>query len=114
MTPQLRAATGLVSPDEAPAVALSLPETVEQDHYGRPSYRAAEIFALERRAHERDPRRGRHPDGNRNAPDACEQVWWGKRLAALGVTRSRVDRQFLRGVLTDAWEQKAPRRLLTR
>ena len=49
-----------------------------------------------------------------NAPDACEQVWWGKRLAALGVTLSRVDRQFLREVLTDAWEQKAPRRLLTR
>ena len=48
-----------------------------------------------------------------SAPDACEQVWWGKRLAAVGVSLSRVDRQFLGELLTDAWEQKAPRRLLT-
>ena len=30
-----------------------------------------------------------------SAPGASEQVWWGKRLAAVGITLSRVDRQFL-------------------
>jgi hypothetical protein len=106
-----------VSPDEARAVALSLPEAVEQDHHGRPSYRVGgKIFATlwsdERMNVILDE--GGILTAIENAPDACEQVWWGKRLAALGVTLSRVDRQFLREVLTDAWEQKAPRRLLSR
>jgi hypothetical protein len=35
-----------VSPDEARDVALSLPEAVEQDHHGRPSFRVGgKIFA---------------------------------------------------------------------
>jgi hypothetical protein len=44
---------------------------------------------------------------------ACEQVSWGERPAAVGVTLSRVDRQFLGELLTDAWELKAPLLLLT-
>ena len=27
-----------------------------------------------------------------SAPDACEKVWWGKRLAAVGVALPRVER----------------------
>jgi hypothetical protein len=39
-------ATVTVSPAEARAVALSLPEAVEQDHHGRPSFRVGgKIFA---------------------------------------------------------------------
>ena len=35
-----------VSPEEARALALSLPEAVEQDHHGRPSFRVGgKIFA---------------------------------------------------------------------
>jgi len=41
-----------------------------------------------------------------SAPAACEEVWWGKRLAAVGVTLAQADREFLRELLTDAWEQK--------
>jgi hypothetical protein len=48
-----------------------------------------------------------------SAPDACEQVWWGKRLAAVGVTLARTDRELLGELLTDAWEQKAPKRLVS-
>jgi hypothetical protein len=44
-----------------------------------------------------------------SAPDACEEVWWGKRLAAVGVTLARTDRELLGELLTDAWEQKAPK-----
>jgi hypothetical protein len=47
-----------------------------------------------------------------SAPDACEEVWWGKRLAAVGVTLARADRDFLVELLADAWEQRAPKRLL--
>jgi SAM-dependent methyltransferase len=105
-----------VSPDEARAVALSLPEAVEQDHHGRPSFRVGgKIFATlwsdERMNVMLDE--GGILTAIDTAPGACEQVWWGKRLAAVGITLSRVDRQVLGELLTDAWEQKAPRRLLT-
>jgi len=81
-----------VSPAEARSLALSLPEAVELDHHGRPSFRVGgKIFAT------------LWNDGRMNvmldeggiltavesAPDACEKVWWGKRLAAVGVTLAR-------------------------
>ena len=106
-----------VSADEARSLALALPEAVEQDHHGRPSFRVGgKIFAT------------LWSDGRMNVmldeggirtavestPDACENVWWGKRLAAVGVTLARVDRAFLEELLTDAWEQRAPKRLLSR
>jgi hypothetical protein len=105
-----------VSTDEARAVALSLPEAVEKDHHGRPSFRVGgKIFATlwsdERMNVMLDE--GGILTAIESAPAACEQVWWGKRLAAVGVTLVRVDREFLRELLTDAWELKAPRRLLT-
>ena len=104
-----------VSSNEARVVALSLPEAVEQDHHGRPSFRVdGKIFATlwsdERMNVMVDE--GGILTAVDSAPDGCEQVWWGKRLAAVGVTLSRVDHDFLRELLADAWEQKAPRRLL--
>ncbi len=47
-----------------------------------------------------------------SAPETCEKVWWGTRLAAVGVTLARADRELLSGLLADAWEHKAPKRLL--
>jgi hypothetical protein len=47
-----------------------------------------------------------------SAPAACEEVRWGKRLAAVGVSLGRIEREFLRELLADAWEHKAPRRLV--
>ena len=47
------------------------------------------------------------------APHVCEQVWWGKRLAAVGVTLPNADRDLLWELLADAWESKAPKRLLS-
>lgn len=99
---------------EARSLALALPEAVEQDHHGRPSFRVggkifATLWSAERMNVMLDE------DGIRTALDrsgACEPVWWGKRLAAVGVTLAEVDRAFLAELLTDAWEGKAPRRLL--
>jgi hypothetical protein len=103
-----------VSTDEARSLALSLPEAVEMDHHGRPSFRiGGKIFATLR------------DEGRMNvmvdeggiltavdaAPEACEKVWWGKRLAAVAVILARTDREHLAELLTDAWEQKAPARL---
>jgi hypothetical protein len=105
-----------VSVDEARSLALSLPEAVEQDHHGRPSFRVGgKIFATlwtEERLNvmldEGGVRTALHA-----VPDATQEVWWGKRLVAVGVTLARIDPDLLRELLTDAWEQKAPKRLLS-
>lgn len=102
-----------VSTDEARALALSLPEAVELDHHGRPSFRVGgKIFATlwnERRMNVMLDEGG-ILTAVEASPKACEKVWWGKRLAAVGVTLGHVDRDLLRELLTDAWEQKAPKR----
>jgi hypothetical protein len=104
-----------VTTAEARALALALPEAVEQDHHGRPSFRVGgRIFATLWT----DDRMNVMADADgirtavERAPETCEPVWWGKRLAAVAVTLSVVERPFLGELLTDAWEGKAPRRLL--
>jgi hypothetical protein len=104
-----------VSPEEARALALSLPEAVEQDHHGRPSFRVGgTIFATLRSAERMNVIL--EEDGILTAveaaPEVCEAVWWGRKLAAVGVSLSRVDSTRLRALLEDAWEGKAPKRLL--
>jgi hypothetical protein len=104
-----------VSADEARALALSLPETAELDHHGRPSFRVGgKIFAT---LWSEDRMNVMLDDGGiltavERAPHACESVWWGRRLAAVGVNLAAADRDLLSELLADAWEQKAPKRLL--
>jgi hypothetical protein len=104
-----------VALDEARSLALSLPEAVEQDHHGRPSFRVGgKIFATlwsEQRLNVMLDEGGILTAVERH-PAACEEVWWGKRLAAVGVTLALVERELLLDLLTDAWEGKAPPRLL--
>ena len=105
-----------MSVDEARTLALSLPEAVELDHHGRPSFRVGgKIFATLWTTSRMNVMLDH--DGIltavERAPDACEQVWWGKRLAAVGVTLPSADRDLLWELLADAWESKAPKRLLT-
>jgi hypothetical protein len=105
----------VVSPEEARQLALRLPEAVEQDHHGRPSFRVAgKIFATQ------------WDDEHMNVmldeggiltavdadPETCEAVRWGKRLAAVRVDLRRADARLVGDLLTDAWETKAPERLL--
>jgi len=104
-----------VSPDEARSLALDLPEAVEQDHHGRPSFRVggkifATLWSEERMNVMLDE--GGILTAVETTPGTCEQVWWGKRLAAVGVHLQRADPDLLRELLTDAWEQKAPQRLV--
>ncbi len=105
-----------VSADEARALALSLPETVELDHHGRPSFRVGgKIFATlwnEGRMNVMLDEGGILTAVGQS-PDVCEKIWWGKRLAAVGVSLAHADRELLGELLTDAWEHKAPKRLLS-
>lgn len=95
-------------------LALALPEVVEQDHHGRPSFRVAgRIFAtLWDAGHMNVMLDGA---GIRTAaqshPDVCTEFWWGRRLGAVQVDLARADEALAGELLADAWEHKAPRRL---
>lgn len=105
----------MASADEARRIALALPETLEQDHHGRPSYRVAgRIFCTQ--WDEGHVNVMLDEDGIRTAvqthPNVCAEVWWGKRLSAVRVTLADADAGLLDELLADAWEGKAPRRLV--
>ena len=105
----------MVSLEQARSLALALAEAVEQDHHGRPSFRVAnKIFATLR--DERHMNVMLDEGGIRTAihsdPKAFEEVWWGKKLTAVRVDLRRVEAATLRELLEEAWELRAPKRLL--
>jgi len=104
----------MVSRERARRLALGLSEAVEQDHHGRPSFRVAgKIFATLWDAEHMNVMVD--ADGARTAvhrnPEVCEEVWWGKRLAAVRVDLRLASAALLGELLADAWEGKAPKRL---
>jgi hypothetical protein len=104
----------MLSRDQARQLALALPEAVEQDHHGRPSFRVAgKIFAtLWDEAHMNVMLdEGGILTAIDTEPVTCTEVWWGKRLAAVRVDLRRADSELLAGLLADAWEGKAPARV---
>src|SRR5438067_67925 len=104
----------MVTVEQARRLALGLPETIEQDHHGRPSFRVAgRIFATlwdERHINVMVDEPGVHT-AVETQPETCSEVWWGKRLSAVRVDLDRVDASLLAELLADAWEWKAPARL---
>jgi hypothetical protein len=99
----------MVTSERARQLALTLPEAVEQDHHGRPSFRVAgRIFATLWDADHMNVMVDH--DGVLTAvqdrPEVCEEVWWGKRLAAVRVALERADEELLGELLSDAWEVK--------
>jgi hypothetical protein len=105
----------MVSREHARRLALAQPEAVEKDHHGRPSFRVADkIFATQ---WDEDHMNVMLDEGGirtavESRPETCEEVWWGKRLAAVRVDLGRADAEMLASLLADAWEGKAPKRLL--
>jgi hypothetical protein len=101
--------------EQARRLALALPGAIEQDHHGRPSFRVANrIFATQR---DDDHMNVMLDEGGiltaiHRDPEAFEEVWWGKRLAAVRVDLRRIDAEALAALLEEAWETKAPKRLL--
>lgn len=50
---------------------------------------------------------------SRVTPGACSELWWGRRLGALHVNLDQAEPAWLGELLSEAWERKAPRRLLS-
>jgi hypothetical protein len=102
----------VIAPDDARRIALELPEAVEQDHHGRPSFRVGgKIFATLWDAGHMNVML--EEDGITTAvqahPGTCEEVYWGKRLAAVRVDLGQAEAKLLQSLLEDAWETKSGR-----
>jgi hypothetical protein len=96
-------------------IALSLPETVEQDHHGFTSFRVAgKIFATVPNAaylHIMLP--DTHVEmAIGMSPQACEELWCGKRLFGVRVSLASIQAKLISMLLTEAWRLKAPARLV--
>jgi hypothetical protein len=105
----------MVTREQARRLALALPEAVEQDHHGRQSFRvASKIFATQWDAEHMNVMldEGGVLTAVNDDPQTCAEVWWGRRLAAVRVDLRRVSAETLASLLADAWEAKAPKRLL--
>jgi hypothetical protein len=98
----------VLTTEQARELALSLPGTVEQDHHGRPSFRVAKrIFAT---LWDEDHMNVMVDEGGiltavQASPEICQEVYWGKRLAAVRVDLRLADRVQSRELLEDAWER---------
>ena len=95
---------------------MAMPEAVEQDHFGKPSFRVhSRIFATV-------------PDPNhvnvmvdafdvepvvRENPKSCQELWWGKKLSGVRVSLPDADPAMLGALIDAAWRRKAPKRLLS-
>jgi hypothetical protein len=99
----------MITSGEARELALSLPDAIEQDHHGRPSFRVdRRIFATlwdEEHMNVMVDEPG-ILTATQAQPEICTEVWWGKRLAAVRVDLTTAPRELLRELLEDAWERK--------
>jgi hypothetical protein len=92
-------------------LALSLEGAVEQDHHGFPSFRVGgKIFATlpdEEHVHvmlsEQRIREIVSADSH-----ACEEKWWGKKLAAVRVSLPDASKDRLAAMLEEAWYARRP------
>jgi hypothetical protein len=96
-------------------LALELPEAVEQEHWGNPSFRIrGRIFATV-------------PDEGhlnvmldpfdvepvvRDDPGSCEELLWGKQLVGVRVALKQAAPTMVKSLLEAAWRRKAPKRLV--
>ena len=99
----------MITTDQARLLAVGLPDAIEQDHHGRPSFRVMKrIFAT--LWDERHMNVMLDEPGILTAvaehPGECSEVYWGKRLAAVRVDLDAADAALLLELLKDAWEAK--------
>jgi hypothetical protein len=105
-----------VNIDAVRRYALSLPGVTEAPHFEKSSFRVGgRIFATV-------PPGGRYlhvlVDADERdrmsaaAPEACEKLWWGKKVVGLRVTLPRARSEDVKELVRSAWLQKAPRSLV--
>ena len=95
-------------------MALAFPEVTERDHHGMPSFRVqGKIFTTvpdQRHLHVMLDAFVTHAAVG-TYPDACAELWWGKRLSGMRVILDHADRDLLADLLEEAWLRRAPKQL---
>jgi hypothetical protein len=97
------------------ALALALPETTEEDHHGKPSFRVrGRIFAtLPDDEHLNVMIDPMDVDGAvRRAPAVCEPLLWGNEVRGVRVHMHVATVELAGELLSAAWRRKAPRSLV--
>jgi len=100
---------------QARKLALALPEVTEEPHHDLSSFRVAgKIFAtvpddmhLRFMVDEMEIRAAVAEN-----PGACQEFYWGKRLACVVVDLKRGKLALVKDLLTDAWIRNAPATLV--
>jgi len=101
-----------VTPGQARALALALPEVVEADHHGRPSFRVAgRVLATVPDEAAWNVMVGESEAHAAQAHPGCALLWWGRRLSGVRVELAEVDAALLAELLDEAWHRRAPARL---
>jgi hypothetical protein len=100
----------VISQEQVRQLALALPGAVEADHHGFPSYRVAgRIFATAPDAEHLhvmvDEPAVR--EAVAVSPAACEEKWWGRRLACVRVTLAHAEPELVAELLSDAHRRKS-------
>lgn len=92
-------------------LALSLEGSVEQDHHGFPSFRVGgKIFATlpdDEHVHVMLPE-DRIREIVESDSHACEEKWWGKKLAAVRVSLPDAAKEHVAAMLEEAWSARQP------
>lgn len=104
----------MVDLNELRYLALSFPDTTEEEHHDRPSFRVSgKIFAtLPDDEHINimlDPEAAHI--ATIISPACCKELWWGERLAGIKVALAEAELDMLAAALTAAWRRKAPSEL---
>ena len=104
----------MVNLKQVRALVLGMPEVVEADHHGRPSFRIGNriLASLPDDEHVNvfcgeDEARA----SVQEHPQSLELLWWGKRLYGVRVLVESVEPALLAEVLDEAWRRRAPARL---
>lgn len=110
----------MVTPEDVRGCALALPEVAEKPHFGRPGFRVGDKLMVSLHDDGDVPTaivgvtRGTAARETAVDPEAFEEVWRsdGRIFVGLRVDLSTVTIDRLRGLVEDAWRNKAPKRLV--
>jgi hypothetical protein len=104
----------VVTLGKARAIALGMPEAVEVEHWGNPSFRIyGRIFATVPDPHHLnvmiDPFDAEAVV--KAAPSACSVLHWGKEVSGVTVDLRLASHRLVGDLLEAAWRRRAPKRL---
>jgi hypothetical protein len=105
----------MMTPTQVRALVEALPEAIEQDHHGFPSFRVrGKIFATLPNAQRLNVfiDLDELPAVLALASDACHELRWGRQVRGVSVLLQNANRPLVARLLSDAWRRKAPRSLV--